>query len=72
MVCNQDQTAADAGYKVNPTSVEDIKNAMVAIISQEELRQHLIEKGTQRVKDFNWHESMNIIFSKIEEAASKS
>ena len=66
------EVAADAAYKVNPTSVEAIKNAMVAIISQEELRQHLIEKGTQRVKDFNWHESMNIIFSKIEEAASKS
>lgn len=66
------EVAADAAYKVDPLNVDAIKNAMLNIISDVQLRNDLIEKGTKRVKDFDWNTSMNIIYSKIEEAVQKN
>jgi len=38
----------------NPNDTEDIKNVMLRIIKDKELRRSLIEKGNQRVKFFSW------------------
>lgn len=48
------EVAADAALLVDPFSVEDIKNAMLKMASDEKLRDDLIEKGRIRRQDFSW------------------
>ncbi|MDD3120697.1 MAG: glycosyltransferase family 1 protein, partial [Candidatus Gracilibacteria bacterium] len=38
----------------NPTSLESIKNAMLEITKNEKLRNELVRRGKERVKDFSW------------------
>ena len=38
----------------NPSDTEDIKNVMLKIIKDKELRENLIKKGNERVKFFSW------------------
>ncbi len=43
---------ANAALKVNPFNIEDIKNAIKAIINDEELRNKLIKNGLENVKKY--------------------
>lgn len=66
------EVAGNAAYTVDPANVEEIKNAMLNVYSNVDLRKNLIEKGKERVADFDWNNSMNIIFTKIVEAYQKN
>jgi glycosyltransferase involved in cell wall biosynthesis len=48
------ETAGDAALLVDPTSVEQIADAMGQIVSDTFLRQQLREKGLARAAQFPW------------------
>ena len=59
------EVAGDAAILVNPESVEEITNALSQLAFNENLRQHLIEKGRiQRLK-FSWDKTATIIYDNI-------
>ena len=59
------EVAGDAAILVNPESVEEITNALSQLAFDENLRQHLIEKGRiQRLK-FSWDKTATIIYDNI-------
>ncbi len=54
------------GILVNPENLEDIKNAIVKLINDDDLRERLGKYGHQRaIKDFNWENRANKIFQII-------
>jgi glycosyltransferase involved in cell wall biosynthesis len=48
------EIVGDAGLLVNPYSIEEIKNAMYQIYTDNGLRQLLLQKGSIRKQQFNW------------------
>jgi glycosyltransferase involved in cell wall biosynthesis len=64
------EVALDAALKVNPHNVDDIKNAMIKVLNDYDLRQELINKGQVRLQDFDWHKSMEIVYASILSAAA--
>lgn len=48
------EIAGDAGLYFEPTSVDDIHDAMSRAIDNEDIRKSLIAKGNERVKEFSW------------------
>ncbi len=59
------EVAGDAALFVNPFDVEDIKNAMLKIIEDEDLRKNLIEKGRKRKEDFSWDKTAESLWEII-------
>jgi glycosyltransferase involved in cell wall biosynthesis len=59
------EVVGNAGLLVDPYSIEGISHAMNAVLSNEQLRQDLIAKGLQRVKDFDWNITANRILTEI-------
>jgi glycosyltransferase involved in cell wall biosynthesis len=53
-VTSMPEVAANAALLVNPLSIDEICGAMKFLEKDEEYRQELINKGTQRAKDFSW------------------
>ena len=51
------EVAGDAAITVDPHNTESISNAMNELISNENLRKNLVEKGRKRAMDFNWDAS---------------
>lgn len=45
----------DAAILVNPYRVDEIEQAMLLCLTDEDLRNNLIEKGKKREKEFSWH-----------------
>lgn len=58
VICSQTtslpEVAGNAAVFVNPESTAQITQAMQLIISDEALRERLIERGTERLNIFNW------------------
>ena len=48
------ETAGDAALLVDPTSVEQISEAMKQVVSDNSLRQRLRKKGLERATQFSW------------------
>lgn len=48
------EIGGDAVLYCNPYSVESIQNQLYLLLSDEDLREELIEKGLKRAKDFSW------------------
>jgi len=48
------EVVADAGLKADPTDIDDLAVGMWRILSDEELRNTLIEKGYKRARFFSW------------------
>lgn len=46
------EIAGDAALLVNPYQVEDIRNAILSVITNQELRDNLIEKGLKNIERF--------------------
>ncbi|MGE0568203.1 MAG: glycosyltransferase family 4 protein [Bacteroidia bacterium] len=65
------EVAGEAGLFVNPMSVEEIKNAMKKIWTDEELRKNLIEKGNVQVEKFSWDESAAKLWESISGAINQ-
>ena len=51
------EIAADAALIINPESDEEIAAAMWRILSEEGLRNSLVERGFRRVSDFSWEKT---------------
>jgi glycosyltransferase involved in cell wall biosynthesis len=48
------EIAGDAAFLVNPESEEEIAEAILKIVEDNSLREKLVEKGKERLKDFSW------------------
>jgi glycosyltransferase involved in cell wall biosynthesis len=48
------EVVADAGYLVDPLKVNDIAAGMYEVLSNANLRNAMVAKGLERVKDFSW------------------
>jgi len=59
------EIAKDAAIFVNPKSVEEIKNAMIVLYKDENLRNSLIQKGLQRSLEFSWDLSAEKLWEAI-------
>jgi len=53
-VASLPEVCGDAAYYVDPHDVESIAHGMYTVLSNDELRQRLIEKGYQQAKLFRW------------------
>ncbi len=62
------EVAGDAALFVNPFDVVEIKNKMMIITENEELRKALIEKGRKRKNLFSWDKTTEKLWKLIEES----
>ena len=51
------EVVGDAGIYFDPFSVEEIRDAIRRLLDDAELRQALIQKGLDRIKEFSWKEA---------------
>lgn len=62
------EVGLDSAIYVDPVSVEDIKDKLNMLTSDQKLRQDLIKKGFERVKQFSWKkaaEQTHLIYQKL-------
>ena len=61
------EIAGEAALLVDPESVESIAQGMIQIVTDEDLRQTLIQRGKQRAIEFSWdicaRETLNVLIS---------
>lgn len=62
------EVAGDAALLVDPFSVESIKNGMLRIYKDEELRNTLIEKGRRQREKFSWDKTAEKLWGCMEKA----
>lgn len=62
------EIASDAALFVNPYEVNEIKNAMLKLRSDDNLRMKLIENGKQRKSNFSWDKSADLLWKSVEKA----
>ncbi|MDR1792522.1 MAG: glycosyltransferase family 4 protein [Bacteroidales bacterium] len=60
------EIAGDAALIVDPNNVDNIARAMADIATNTALRQLLIDKGKQRLKEFSWEKSADILWKAIQ------
>ena len=53
------EVSGDAAYYVDPYNPKEITRAMIELISNDELKQNLIEKGKIRAQQFSWKQMAN-------------
>ncbi len=70
-ITSMPEVAGNAALLVNPFSIEELKNALKEIDSNEGLRKELIEKGLQRVQHFSWQRTSELIWQSIEKTLQK-
>ena len=51
------EVAGNAAWLVNPEDQNEITNALSSFLLNEDLRNQMIAKGTQRIKNFSWGQS---------------
>ncbi|MBK9255475.1 MAG: glycosyltransferase family 4 protein [Saprospiraceae bacterium] len=66
-VSSMPEVAGDAAILCNPFDIADIAEAISKGISDNLLRQKLIEKGLERVHYFDWNRTAEIIYLKLTE-----
>jgi len=62
------EVCADAAYYIDPMDCKDIKEGMLKVLNDEELKKVLILKGLARAKEFSWEKSAaehQIVFEKV-------
>jgi glycosyltransferase involved in cell wall biosynthesis len=52
------EVAGDAAYLVNPYSIDEISNAMLTLLADEDFCQALITKGYERAQEMTWEKCM--------------
>lgn len=53
------EIVGDAGYLVNPYSIEELVYAMEHLINNESLRENFRSRGLERAEKFTWNQSIN-------------
>ncbi|MBI2052737.1 MAG: glycosyltransferase family 4 protein [Candidatus Ryanbacteria bacterium] len=48
------EVAGEAAYLVDPTSIDEISEGMYKVLSEENIRNQLIQKGFRRASQFSW------------------
>jgi glycosyltransferase involved in cell wall biosynthesis len=48
------EVAGDAALLINPTSVEELRDALERVVSDDEVREQMIERGRVRRRMFSW------------------
>lgn len=61
------EVAADAAITVNPENADAITSAMHQILDEEDLKDKLVHLGTERLKQFSWKDSADIVYKRIVE-----
>lgn len=51
------EVAAEAGYYFDPEDIGDMQKKLEEVLSSEELKKTLIEKGKERLKEFSWEKT---------------
>ncbi|PIX16613.1 glycosyltransferase family 1 protein, partial [Candidatus Desantisbacteria bacterium CG_4_8_14_3_um_filter_40_12] len=51
------EVCSDSVYYVNPYEIDDIADGIYKIITNEELKKGLVQKGLERAKFFSWEKS---------------
>ena len=64
------EVGGDAVLYVDPESVDDIAKKIAQLISDEKLREKLIEKGREQIKKFDWEKSARQVLSILEEVGN--
>lgn len=64
------EIAGDAALLVNPTSIQEITNAMQQLASDVKLQQELSQKGIARAKLFNWENTANQFYKTLLDTVS--
>ena len=65
-VTSMPEVAGDAALLVDPFSVEEIKNAMLKIAKDNNLRNDLIKKGFVQQEKFSWDKTAEKLWTSIE------
>lgn len=65
------EVCGDAAYYVNPYSIEDIARGIEKVLTDENLRHNLIEKGFENVKRFSWENSAKQMIKVFNEVFNK-
>ncbi|MEW5952059.1 MAG: glycosyltransferase family 1 protein [Elusimicrobiota bacterium] len=60
------EVCGDAAYYVNPYDVDDIAKGIEKVLTDENLRQDLINKGFENIKRFSWEKSAKKIIEIID------
>lgn len=63
-VTSMPEVAQDAALMVDPFNEDSIADAMVKVLD-EKVRQQLVEKGSERAKDFSWDQAANVIWDSL-------
>jgi glycosyltransferase involved in cell wall biosynthesis len=66
------EVVGDAGMLVSPSSVEEIANAMHRVLTDDDLRTQMSEKGLSRSRDFSWRRAAELTVEVYERAMSDS
>lgn len=61
------EVVGDAGITVNPDNIDELAEAILKVISNQDLREELIKKGYQRVKEFSWEKTARQTLEVFEE-----
>lgn len=59
------EVAGGAALLVDPKDIDGIANHMLSILHDENLAKSLVDKGRERLKDFNWDQSAKTIFEEL-------
>jgi len=60
------EVVGDAGILIDPYNVNEISNALLKLLTDENLREKYIAAGLEQCKKFSWENSANMLFSLIE------
>ena len=63
------EVAGDAAILVSPENISEIANAMHLLAENRELKENLINKGTERLNRFSWDKSAIDFWNSIEKTA---
>jgi len=64
-ITSMPEVVEDAGFLVDPFSVDDITKAMVTINSDDQLRNELIQKSKAQAKKFSWQKTGDRLWASI-------
>jgi glycosyltransferase involved in cell wall biosynthesis len=62
------EVVGEAGLLIDPLSVEEMSDAMKLVLTNQDLREGLREKGLKRVKEFSWEKTAKETLRVLEEA----
>ena len=64
------EVVGDAGIMVDPTNAHELASAMEKVLTNEQLREQMIQKGLERAKTFQWEKSAEATLKVYQEMAS--